>query len=244
MPNGTRNASSRSAEYTRAERAFTCRSLSRAPDPGFGGRTATVRSRPDHTALSHLRMNRGSGAAHLGAGGDGLLGLHHRRLRHPPPIRHRGVSEPVWVLIVVLLPVLGGILWLVVGRSRQVPKGARRAPDDDPEFLGASAPSATRTSGSGASKRSWPSSTPRTTTPGGQRRPVPPSRWASAAPSPGTPGAPPPTRPRTATTIPAASAAHSAERARRDSPRRLRRDRMRRLRCWADSWSSESSTSC
>ncbi|GAA1997476.1 PLDc N-terminal domain-containing protein [Microbacterium pumilum] len=53
-----------------------------------------------------------------------------------PPIRHRGVSKPVWVLIVVLLPVLGGILWLAVGRSRQVSKTARRAPDDDPEFLG------------------------------------------------------------------------------------------------------------
>lgn len=53
-----------------------------------------------------------------------------------PPTRHRGVSKPIWVLIVVLLPVLGGILWLAVGRSRQVSKGARRAPDDDPEFLG------------------------------------------------------------------------------------------------------------
>lgn len=53
-----------------------------------------------------------------------------------PPIRHRGVSKPVWVLIVVLLPVLGGILWLVVGRVRAGSAAARRAPDDDPEFLG------------------------------------------------------------------------------------------------------------
>jgi hypothetical protein len=52
-----------------------------------------------------------------------------------PPIRHRGVSKPVWVLIVVLLPVLGGILWLVVGRVRASSVAARRAPDDDPEFL-------------------------------------------------------------------------------------------------------------
>ena len=53
-----------------------------------------------------------------------------------PANRHRGVSKPVWVLIVVLLPVLGGILWLIVGRVRAGTVAARRAPDDDPEFLG------------------------------------------------------------------------------------------------------------
>nr|WP_243074193.1 PLD nuclease N-terminal domain-containing protein [Microbacterium sp. SS28] len=53
-----------------------------------------------------------------------------------PAIRHRGVSKPVWILIVVLLPVLGGILWLVIGRSRVSAASVRRAPDDDPEFLG------------------------------------------------------------------------------------------------------------
>ncbi|MDQ7879504.1 PLDc N-terminal domain-containing protein [Microbacterium sp. QXD-8] len=53
-----------------------------------------------------------------------------------PPSRHRGVSKPVWILIVVLLPVLGGLLWLVVGRVRASTVAARRAPDDDPEFLG------------------------------------------------------------------------------------------------------------
>ncbi len=50
--------------------------------------------------------------------------------------RHRGVSKPVWILIVVLLPVLGGILWFVIGRVRRSPTPIRRAPDDDPEFLG------------------------------------------------------------------------------------------------------------
>lgn len=50
--------------------------------------------------------------------------------------RHRGVSKPVWILIVVLLPVLGGILWFVVGRARRASAPVRRAPDDDPEFLG------------------------------------------------------------------------------------------------------------
>jgi hypothetical protein len=53
-----------------------------------------------------------------------------------PPNRHRGVSKPIWILIVVLLPVLGGVLWLVVGRTRKSTAAPRRAPDDDPEFLG------------------------------------------------------------------------------------------------------------
>lgn len=52
------------------------------------------------------------------------------------PTRHRGVSKPVWILIVILLPVLGGILWFVVGRARRAATPTRRAPDDDPEFLG------------------------------------------------------------------------------------------------------------
>ena len=53
-----------------------------------------------------------------------------------PATRHRGVSKPIWILIVVLLPVLGGLLWLTIGRMRRSTIAARRAPDDDPEFLG------------------------------------------------------------------------------------------------------------
>ena len=53
-----------------------------------------------------------------------------------PPTRHRGVSKPVWLLIVVLLPVLGGILWFIVGRGRARPPVIPQAPDDDPAFLG------------------------------------------------------------------------------------------------------------
>jgi hypothetical protein len=52
-----------------------------------------------------------------------------------PANRHRGVSKPIWILIVILLPVLGGLLWLLVGRVRRATIIARRAPDDDPEFL-------------------------------------------------------------------------------------------------------------
>lgn len=53
-----------------------------------------------------------------------------------PATRHRGVSKPAWMVIVILLPVLGGVLWFVIGRGRAGGPVIRRAPDDDPEFLG------------------------------------------------------------------------------------------------------------
>ena len=53
-----------------------------------------------------------------------------------PPSRHRGVSKTTWIAIVVLLPVLGGALWFVVGRSRPSRLKLASAPDDDVEFLG------------------------------------------------------------------------------------------------------------
>jgi hypothetical protein len=52
-----------------------------------------------------------------------------------PADRHRGVSKPVWILILLLLPVTGGVLWFTIGRSRLRSAG-RPAPDDDPAFLG------------------------------------------------------------------------------------------------------------
>ncbi|UCN15564.1 PLDc N-terminal domain-containing protein [Cellulomonas iranensis] len=53
--------------------------------------------------------------------------------------RRRGVPTLVWVLV-VLLPVLGGVVWLLVSRSAPGAGQARAArgpvaPDDDPEFL-------------------------------------------------------------------------------------------------------------
>lgn len=50
----------------------------------------------------------------------------------------RTLPKYVWLLIVVLIPLLGGILWLLGGRPRG--QGRRRnrgpvAPDDDPAFL-------------------------------------------------------------------------------------------------------------
>ena len=49
----------------------------------------------------------------------------------------RTLPKFVWLLIVVLIPLIGGLLWLLAGR----PRGQRRrrrgptAPDDDPAFL-------------------------------------------------------------------------------------------------------------
>lgn len=54
-----------------------------------------------------------------------------------PATRHRGVSKGAWIAIVVLIPVIGGILWFTIGRSR----GGRGEPerfvplDDDPAHL-------------------------------------------------------------------------------------------------------------
>lgn len=54
-----------------------------------------------------------------------------------PATRHRGVPKAAWLAIVILLPVIGGILWFVLGRRRANGKDTIRmvAPDDDPAFL-------------------------------------------------------------------------------------------------------------
>ena len=35
-----------------------------------------------------------------------------------PADRHRGVNKPAWLAIVILIPVLGGLLWFGIGRTR------------------------------------------------------------------------------------------------------------------------------
>ncbi len=52
--------------------------------------------------------------------------------------RVRGLPKPVWLLIIVLFPVIGGILWFLIGRGRRRDAAGRRLlpPDDDPAFLG------------------------------------------------------------------------------------------------------------
>lgn len=49
--------------------------------------------------------------------------------------RARGVAKPVWVVLIVVLPVLGGILWFVIGKGDE-DMVRRHAPDDDPRFTG------------------------------------------------------------------------------------------------------------
>lgn len=52
--------------------------------------------------------------------------------------RARGVAKPVWVVLIVLLPVIGAILWFSIGKGAPgAPKPVRRTtPDDDPRFEG------------------------------------------------------------------------------------------------------------
>jgi hypothetical protein len=51
----------------------------------------------------------------------------------------RTLPKFVWLLIVILIPLLGGVLWLLGGRPRGQGRQRRRrgpvAPDDDPAFL-------------------------------------------------------------------------------------------------------------
>ncbi|MDM7854870.1 PLD nuclease N-terminal domain-containing protein [Cellulomonas alba] len=67
--------------------------------------------------------------------------------------RVRGLAKGWWIVLIILLPLVGGIAWLVAGRPEQprrrdVPwpstrtagfpeyeRPRRLAPDDDPEFL-------------------------------------------------------------------------------------------------------------
>jgi hypothetical protein len=51
----------------------------------------------------------------------------------------RGISKPAWIIVMIVLPVIGAILWLLIGRPRNTgpvrrPAGPT-APDDDPDFL-------------------------------------------------------------------------------------------------------------
>jgi hypothetical protein len=51
--------------------------------------------------------------------------------------RVRAVPKVVWVIIIVLLPLIGAVLWFFIGKERRDRGGERRtiAPDDDPAFL-------------------------------------------------------------------------------------------------------------
>lgn len=59
--------------------------------------------------------------------------------------RVRGIPRWAWIVLIVIIPWIGPITWLLVGKDRSGPAGAGRpgrprregpmAPDDDPEFL-------------------------------------------------------------------------------------------------------------
>lgn len=53
------------------------------------------------------------------------------------PQRVRGISKPLWIVVIIVLPVIGGVLWLLIGKDRAAGYTQRRRPlpDDDPEFL-------------------------------------------------------------------------------------------------------------
>lgn len=56
--------------------------------------------------------------------------------------RFRSLNRVAWIAIIVLLPLIGPILWLAIGKVRErpqrraaAPPSRPLAPDDDPEFL-------------------------------------------------------------------------------------------------------------
>ena len=50
--------------------------------------------------------------------------------------RLRAFKKPVWIAVIVVLPVIGPVLWLAIGKNRQSRTAPPVAPDDDPRFLG------------------------------------------------------------------------------------------------------------
>ncbi|MCD5344968.1 PLDc N-terminal domain-containing protein [Agromyces sp. H3Y2-19a] len=53
--------------------------------------------------------------------------------------RIRGIARGWWIVVILVIPVIGGLLWFFVGRARaeRMPSGRLRtvAPDDDADFL-------------------------------------------------------------------------------------------------------------
>ena len=54
--------------------------------------------------------------------------------------RVRALNKPLWIVVILVLPIIGALLWLILGKERKGSGGGggdRRtvAPDDDPDFL-------------------------------------------------------------------------------------------------------------
>ncbi len=52
----------------------------------------------------------------------------------------RGISKPAWIVVQIAIPVIGAVLWFLIGRPRSTGPAAVTyshplAPDDDPDFL-------------------------------------------------------------------------------------------------------------
>lgn len=52
----------------------------------------------------------------------------------------KGISKPAWIVVQIVLPVIGAVLWFIIGRPRgtgpaPASYGHPVAPDDDPDFL-------------------------------------------------------------------------------------------------------------
>jgi hypothetical protein len=59
-----------------------------------------------------------------------------------PRHRVRALNRPLWVIVVLVLPIVGAVLWYLLGRApaRSATQQRYRGPDDDPDFLGADRP--------------------------------------------------------------------------------------------------------
>lgn len=64
-----------------------------------------------------------------------------------PAQRIRSLGRGAWIVIVLVLPVLGGVLWFLLGRApaAAAPAARYRGPDDDPDFIGGTQPRESRT---------------------------------------------------------------------------------------------------
>jgi len=56
------------------------------------------------------------------------------------PRQTKGISKPAWIVVQIVLPVIGAILWFLIGRPRGTAPARPAyshtiAPDDDPDFL-------------------------------------------------------------------------------------------------------------
>lgn len=52
-----------------------------------------------------------------------------------PATRHRGVPKAVWIIVIIVLPVIGALLWFVIGRGPAPDATPVAGADDDLSFL-------------------------------------------------------------------------------------------------------------